>query len=56
MDREDVAFASESLMCAGWFCAADVSGQAPCVVMAHGLAGVKEMRLDAYAERFAAAG
>ena len=24
--------------------------------MAHGLAGVKEMRLDAYAERFAAAG
>lgn len=56
MDREDVAFASRSLMCAGWFYAADVSGRAPCVVRAHGLAGVKEMRLDAYAERFAAAG
>lgn len=28
----------------------------PVIVMAHGLGGVKEMRLDAYAERFAAAG
>ena len=28
----------------------------PVVVMAHGLGAVKEMRLDAYAERFAAAG
>lgn len=56
MDRADVAFASRSQTSAGWFYAADVSGRAPCVVMAHGLAGVKEMRLDAYAERFAAAG
>lgn len=30
--------------------------QAPCIVMAHGLAAIKEMRLPAYAERFAAAG
>lgn len=29
---------------------------APVVVMAHGLGGVKEMRLDAFAERFQAAG
>jgi fermentation-respiration switch protein FrsA (DUF1100 family) len=44
MDRADVAFASRSQTSAGWFYAADVSGRAPCVVMAHGLAGVKEMR------------
>ncbi len=33
-------------------------GQGPhaCVVMAHGFSGVREQRLDAYAERFAAAG
>ncbi|MES0872679.1 alpha/beta hydrolase [Sinimarinibacterium thermocellulolyticum] len=31
-------------------------GAAPCVVMAHGLGGVRAARLDAYAERFAAAG
>lgn len=28
----------------------------PCVVLAHGFAGIKEARLDAYAERFAEAG
>ena len=28
----------------------------PCVVMAHGFSGVREQRLDAYAERFAEAG
>src|SRR5690606_5990458 len=54
--REDVTFTSRGQLCAGWFYRADVEGRAPVVVMAHGLAAVKEMRLDAYAERFAAAG
>ena len=31
-------------------------GDVACVVLAHGFGGVKEARLDAYAERFAAAG
>jgi pimeloyl-ACP methyl ester carboxylesterase len=31
-------------------------GPAPIIVMAHGLGGIREMRLDAYAERFRAAG
>src|SRR5438270_10283107 len=31
-------------------------GGLPCVVMAHGWSGVREQRLDAYAERFARAG
>ena len=56
MDRSDVTFMSESTKCAAWFYRADVARPAPCIVMAHGLAGVKEMRLDAYAQRFAAQG
>ncbi len=58
--RTDVQFQSQGLNCAAWFYdgAGASTGKAPrpCIVMAHGLAGVKEMRLDAYAERFAAAG
>lgn len=58
MIRHDIQFESHGLQCAGWFFrAADTSlAPRPCIVMAHGLAGVKEMRLDAYAELFAAAG
>ena len=56
MNRLDISFTSDSQTCAGWFYPADVEGPAPCIVMAHGLAAVKEMRLDAYAERFSAAG
>lgn len=57
--REDISFTSYGDTCRGWFYPAqqtDVAAPGPCVVMAHGLAAVKEMRLDAYAERFAAAG
>ena len=62
--REDITFEPYGVTCRGWFYPAEGSGTAtpatvtpgPCVVMAHGLAAVKEMRLDAYAERFAAAG
>ncbi|WP_280438048.1 SDR family oxidoreductase [Nocardia carnea] len=56
MDRFDITFTSDSETCAGWFYRAAGDGPAPCIVMAHGLAGVKEMRLDAYADRFAAHG
>ena len=56
MNRSDITFTSDSLRCAGWLYLADGDRPAPCIVMAHGLAGVKEMRLDAYAERFAAQG
>lgn len=56
MSREDITFTSRGQLCAGWFYRAEGQGRAPVVVMAHGLAAVKEMRLDAYAERFAAAG
>lgn len=56
MQREDVSFPSGGEPCAGWFYRAGHGRPAPCVVMGHGLAGIREMRLDAYAERFAAAG
>lgn len=56
--RDDVAFVSGEDRCAAWAYppAAGVPDLGITVVMAHGLAAVKEMRLDAYAERFAAIG
>jgi pimeloyl-ACP methyl ester carboxylesterase len=54
--REDVSFTSGRDRIAAWFYAAEGDGRRPCVVIGHGFAGVKEARLDAFAERFAAAG
>lgn len=54
--RQDIQFASEGLKCAAWFFKAPGIDKAPCVILAHGFCGVKEMRLDAYAEAFAGAG
>ncbi len=60
MDRYDVTFPSGNDQCAAWLYrpkdCADPAPARPIVVIAHGLAGVKEERLDAFAERFAAAG
>jgi fermentation-respiration switch protein FrsA (DUF1100 family) len=51
MDRADVTF-GDGL--AGWLYAPEDART--CVVMAHGLSAVRDQRLPAYAERFAAAG
>ena len=57
MEREEVRFRSADADCAAWlYRPAAAAGGAACVVLAHGFGGVKEARLDAYAERFAAAG
>lgn len=62
MTRTDLNFASGTGTCAAWLFtpAADAGPDAdrlrPIIVMAHGLGGVKEQRLDAFAERFCAAG
>lgn len=58
MTRRDVKFRSAGQHCVGWFypATAEATSPPPCIVMAHGLGAIKEMRLDAYAERFAAAG
>jgi dienelactone hydrolase len=70
LEREDVRFRSGEDECAAWLYrpasvrpsraaveapGSDGSGSS-CVVLAHGFGGVKEARLDAFAERFAAAG
>lgn len=56
VQREDVRFEVAGDSCAAWLYRPDASGPVPVVVMAHGLGGVREMRLDAFAERFVAAG
>ncbi len=54
--RADSPLKSGGLECAAWLYTPDATGPHPCVVMAHGFSAVREQRLDAYAERFAAAG
>jgi len=55
-DNTTCHFTSEDAMCAGWFFKTEKEEKTPCVILAHGFCGVKEMRLDAYAEKFAEAG
>lgn len=57
--RTDVTFPSGTDHCAAWLYTPHGMPQAtstPIIVLAHGLGGVKEERLDAFAERFADAG
>ncbi|MGI8511578.1 MAG: alpha/beta hydrolase [Solirubrobacteraceae bacterium] len=62
--RADVRFAASGQQCAGWFFLPTATAAKktktdaglPCVVLAHGFGALKEARLDAFAERFAAAG
>lgn len=57
MEREDVHFASGGERCAAWlYRPAGATAPAPCVVMASGFSCVRDQGLDAFAERFAAAG
>jgi fermentation-respiration switch protein FrsA (DUF1100 family) len=57
VSREDIGFASRDGRCEGWlYRPAGSERDAPCVVMAHGFGALKEGRLDAFAERFSAAG
>jgi dienelactone hydrolase len=54
--REDVHFTSGDDRISAWLYRPAGSAAAPLLVMAHGLGAVRTMRLDAYAERFSAAG
>lgn len=54
--RRDVSFRSGGDYCAAWLYLPDGVDSPPVVILGHGLGGTREMRLDAYAERFAAAG
>ncbi|HCL4230334.1 TPA: alpha/beta fold hydrolase, partial [Pseudomonas aeruginosa] len=54
--RLDVSFPSGDARCAAWLYLPEQPKPHPVIVMAHGLGGVREMRLDAFAERFCEAG
>jgi len=54
--RTDEAFNSGGWRCAAWAYRPDGEGSFPGVVLAHGWTGVREQRLDVYAQRFAEAG
>jgi dienelactone hydrolase len=56
MIRIDVEIPSDGLHCAAWLFRPDSDVPLPLVAMAHGFSGTRELRLDAYAERFADAG
>lgn len=56
--REETTFPSGDGTCAAWVYRPEggPSGPRPAIVLGHGLGGTREMRLAAFAERFAAAG
>lgn len=54
--RQDVRFNSGDTYCSAWLYLPVGVKRPPVVVLGHGLGAVREMRLDAYSERFAAAG
>jgi len=54
VERADLTFSSGGERCAAWLYRPEQASA--CVVLAHGWTGVREQRLDAFAERFAAAG
>lgn len=54
--RTDVEFESGDAVCRAWLYGADTAAPRPVIIMAHGLGAIREMRLDAYAERFSEAG
>jgi len=54
--RHDVRFESGESYCSAWLSLPVGVDRPPVVVLGHGLGAIREMRLDAFAERFAAAG
>ena len=54
--RLDVTFGSGDSHCAAWLYLPSGIDDPPVVILGHGLGATREMRLDAFAERFAAAG
>lgn len=54
--EREVEFVSRGVICRGLFVRPEGSQPLPLIVLSHGLGGVYEMRLDAFARRFAQAG
>lgn len=57
MQRHDITFPSGKDDCEAWLYVPDTApGPHPCVVIAHGIGAIREVRLQHYAERFTQAG
>jgi pimeloyl-ACP methyl ester carboxylesterase len=54
--RFTISIPSGDAFCSAWLYLPETSTPPPVVVMGHGMGATREMRLDAYAERFAARG
>ena len=54
--RHDISFPSGKDTCAAWLYLPTGVSSPPVVILGHGLGATREMRLDAFAERFAQAG
>lgn len=54
--RKNVIFVSGETFCSAWLYLPVGVKRPPVVVLGHGLGAIREMRLDAFSERFAAAG
>ena len=54
--RRDIVFPSSGQLCRGWLYTPAAPGPHATLLMAHGFGAVKEMGLDRFAQRFAAAG
>jgi dienelactone hydrolase len=55
-NHHDVSFASGDTTCAAWLYLPTGVTASPVAILGHGLGATREMRLDAFAERFAQAG
>jgi uncharacterized protein len=54
--RVDRQFSSGGERCEAWLYLPAGPGPHPCIVFAHGVGAIRQVRVDAYAERFASAG
>lgn len=56
MLRVDRQFNSQGQRCEAWLYLPDGPGPHPCIVLAHGIGAIRQVRVGAYAERFTGAG
>lgn len=56
MERTDLEFDVEGARLSGWFARPTEGGPHPTIVLTHGLSGIIDLGIDAYAEVFVAAG
>jgi cephalosporin-C deacetylase-like acetyl esterase len=54
--RVDKQFSSSGERCEAWLYLPEGPGPHPCVVLAHGIGAIRQVRVGAYAERFTSAG